>query len=98
MGEIRHLIRQWLCAKRGHGDRALGEDGVYCSRCGKQTLSWEEFGEAVKVTTGALVGAIDHYAKSVRDTVKWLEAERSQAATQEDANIAKAKEILGGER
>jgi len=101
MGEIRHLIRQWLCGRKGHGELHPGDGGFYCNRCGKQTMTFDEFGEAVKSAVGKVAEGITAYLDDLKARLEkqdkaWRGMFR-QAAEEEERQVARAREKLGGE-
>lgn len=97
MGEIRHLMRQWWCGRKGHAETELGPGGLYCSRCYKPLYTWEEWREAlrqaVERSSMMMVGALEEVSKALRD----IKARQDQAEEEEQANIEKARKKLGGE-
>ncbi len=101
MGEIRHLIRQWLCGRKGHGELHPGDGGFFCTLCGKQTMTFDEFGEtvmkAIEKVTGGLIAYLDAQKARMEEQVKVRRELDRQAEKDEQANIEKAREILGGE-
>ena len=101
MGEIRHLIRQWLCGRKGHGELYPGEGGFYCTRCGKQTMTFDEFGEAVMKAIEKVTGGIIAYLDDLKARMEKQDKARRemylQAVEAEERQVAKAREILGGD-
>jgi len=79
------------CKKYGHSKQiTIGEEGMYCLRCGQLAYSWDDMREAIKTVGQAIADAFAETSRRIREYAE-------EAEKQEEANIEKAREILGGE-